>query len=65
MAGDEESMLVGTWKRLIAVDGQPLESASAFVDKIEEHQPGERIVLTVLRDGQQVQIPVMLGESSS
>jgi len=50
---------------IVAVDGQPLDSASAFVDKIEEHQPGERIVLTVLREGRQVQVPVTLGESSS
>jgi S1-C subfamily serine protease len=48
---------------IIAVDGQPLESASSFVDKIEEHQPGERLVLTVLRNGQQVQVPVTLGAS--
>jgi S1-C subfamily serine protease len=48
---------------IIAVNGEPLESASAFVDKIEEHQPGERLVLTVLRNGQQVQVPVTLGAS--
>jgi S1-C subfamily serine protease len=48
---------------IVAVDGQPLESASSFVDKIEEHQPGERLMLTVLRDGRQLQVPVTLGPS--
>ena len=48
---------------ILAIDGQAVETASAFVDKIEEHQPGERVVLTVLRQGRQVQIPVTLGAS--
>jgi S1-C subfamily serine protease len=48
---------------IIAVDGQPVESASAFVDKIEEHQPGERTVLSVLRQGRTIEVPVTLGAS--
>jgi S1-C subfamily serine protease len=48
---------------IVAVDGQPVESASAFVDKIEEHQPGDQIVLTVLRAGQELQLPVTLGST--
>lgn len=48
---------------ILAVDGQTVETASAFVEKIEEHRPGERVVLTILREGQQVQVPVTLGET--
>ena len=48
---------------ITAVDGQPVESASAFVEKIEEHRPGEQIVLTILRDGQQMRVPVVLGST--
>jgi S1-C subfamily serine protease len=48
---------------IVAVDGQPIESASAFVEKIEEHQPGERMVLTVLRQGRTIEVPVTLGAS--
>jgi S1-C subfamily serine protease len=48
---------------IIAVDGEPVESASAFLEKIEEHQPGDQIVVTVIRDGQRVPIPVTLGAS--
>ncbi len=48
---------------IVAIDGQPVESAAAFVDKMEDHQPGERVVLTILRQGRQLQVPVTLGAS--
>jgi S1-C subfamily serine protease len=48
---------------IVAVDGQPVESASAFVEKIEEHKPGEQVVLTILRGGQQMRVPVVLGST--
>src|SRR4051794_1834396 len=48
---------------IVAIDGQPVESAAAFVDKMEDHQPGERVVLTILRQGRQMQVPVTLGAS--
>jgi S1-C subfamily serine protease len=48
---------------VIAVDGEAVESASAFLEKIEQHRPGDRIVVTVIRDGERVQIPVTLGAS--
>jgi S1-C subfamily serine protease len=48
---------------IVAVDGQAVDSASAFVDKIEEHQPGERVTLTILRQGRQVEVPVTLGSN--
>ena len=44
-------------------DGEPVESASTFVDKIEDHQPGEQMVLTILRQGQQIEVPMTLGSS--
>jgi putative serine protease PepD len=46
---------------IIAVDGEPVNSASAFVEKIEEHRPGDQIVLTIIREGRQLQVPVTLG----
>ncbi|MEX0611798.1 MAG: trypsin-like peptidase domain-containing protein [Pirellulales bacterium] len=48
---------------IIAVDGQSVNSASGFVEKIEEHQPGDRVVLTIVREGRQMQVPVTLGAS--
>jgi S1-C subfamily serine protease len=49
---------------IVAVDDQPVESASAFVDTIEQHRPGEQVVLTVRRNGETLQVPVTLGTSS-
>jgi S1-C subfamily serine protease len=48
---------------IIAVDGDPVNSASAFVEKIEERRPGDTVVLTILREGRQMQVPVTLGAS--
>jgi S1-C subfamily serine protease len=48
---------------ILAIDGQPVASASAFVDKMDDHQPGEQVMLTILRQGHQMQVPVTLGSS--
>ncbi len=45
---------------IIALDGEPIQSASAFVEKIEEHRPGDTVVLTILREGQQQNVQVTL-----
>jgi S1-C subfamily serine protease len=48
---------------IVAVDGQPVDTASAFVEKIEDHQPGDQLRLTILRQGQQQDVSVTLGSS--
>jgi S1-C subfamily serine protease len=48
---------------IVAIDGQPVESAASFVDKMDDHQPGENVVLTIVRQGHQMQLPVTLGSS--
>lgn len=48
---------------IIAFDGQPIESASAFVEKVEGHRPGDTVVLTIIRGGQQQNVQVKLGSS--
>ncbi len=48
---------------ITAVDGEAVNSASAFVDKIEEHRPGDEVVLTILREGRLIEVPVKLGAS--
>jgi S1-C subfamily serine protease len=48
---------------IVAIDGQPVESASAFVEKIEEHQPGEQVALTIIREGQRINVPITLGST--
>jgi S1-C subfamily serine protease len=46
---------------IIAIDGQPVESAAAFVEKIEQHQPGDEVVLRILRGGERMRVTVTLG----
>jgi S1-C subfamily serine protease len=50
---------------IVALNGEPMEKASTFIEKIEERQPGEKVVLTIVRDGKQMQVPVTLGTRSS
>ena len=45
---------------IVAVDGQKAITADAFLALIESHQPGERAILTIVRDGKLVEIPVTL-----
>jgi S1-C subfamily serine protease len=45
---------------IVAVDGQKAITADAFLALIESHQPGERALLTVVRDGKLVDVPVTL-----
>ena len=45
---------------IVAVDGQPIKTADDFLDAIEAKQPGEQVFVTVIRGGQQMQIPLRL-----
>ena len=45
---------------IVAVDGEKVTTADAFLSFIERHQPGERAILTVTRDGQLTDIPITL-----
>ena len=45
---------------IVAVDGQPIKTADDFLDAIEAKQPGDQVTLTVIRAGQQRQVPLDL-----
>ncbi|MGA2069403.1 MAG: trypsin-like peptidase domain-containing protein [Thermoguttaceae bacterium] len=45
---------------IVAVDGKPIKTADEFLDAIESKQPGEQVVLSVVRAGQPRQVPVQL-----
>ena len=52
---------------ITALDGEPVKSISAFTDDIADHKPGDIVVLTVFRpgddDGETLDIEVYLGEN--
>jgi S1-C subfamily serine protease len=60
---DQKIVKLSAADLIVAVDGHPVKTAADFLDNIEEKQPGNQVVLTVLRDGKQQQIPLQLGEN--
>ncbi len=48
---------------IVALDGKPITSAEDFRDEIEAHKPGDTVVLTIVRAGKELRIPVTLGGS--
>ena len=47
---------------IIAVDGEPVNDQVELTTRLARRQPGERVALTAIRDGETVRIPVRLGE---
>jgi S1-C subfamily serine protease len=46
---------------IVAIDGQPVKSADDLLSAIERRRPGEETVVTVIREGRQVNVGVVLG----
>ncbi len=48
---------------IVAIDGHPISSLDDLLTYLVENtSPGDRVVLTVIRDGKVVNVPVVLGE---
>jgi S1-C subfamily serine protease len=45
---------------IVGVDGQPVSTVEELVASVESHQPGERVTVNIIRDGQQLAVPVVL-----
>ncbi len=48
---------------ITAFEGQPLKEESSLSRAINDHKPGDTVTLTVLRDGQTMDVKVTLGET--
>jgi S1-C subfamily serine protease len=46
---------------IVAIDSVPIRSADDLLSVIESKRPGEQVVLTVIREGRETQVPVILG----
>ena len=46
--------------RILAIDGEAMRSGVRFRDKIWEYRPGDTVTLTVVRDGQRIDVPITL-----
>ena len=47
---------------IVAVDGVPVDSVAALITQLNEHLPGDGIALKVIRDGEDIEVLVTLGE---
>ena len=47
---------------IIAVDKVPVDSVVALITQLNEHLPGDGVALTVIRDGEEIEVLVTLGE---
>ncbi len=47
---------------IIGIDGQQVQTADDLLSVVENKKPGEQVVLTVLRSGEKVSVPVELEE---
>jgi S1-C subfamily serine protease len=48
---------------IVAVEHKRVKTVEEFLTEVEKHQPGETIRLTVIRDGEPMDIPVVAGQS--
>jgi S1-C subfamily serine protease len=47
---------------IVAVDGEPLATMSELVAEVRRRQPGDEVVLTIVRDGEESEVEVVLSE---
>jgi S1-C subfamily serine protease len=45
---------------IVGVDGKPVKTADDFLDAIESRRPGEQTTISVIRGGQERQVPLVL-----
>ncbi len=48
---------------IVAIDGVPVEGYSDLLEQIDKHEPGDTLMLSVIRDGNQIKVPLTLGST--
>jgi S1-C subfamily serine protease len=49
--------------QIVAVDGRPVKSLDDLLSYVEGKQPGDQVVLTIVRDGEKQRVPVILEQA--
>jgi S1-C subfamily serine protease len=62
---ETQSVDRGAADLIVAVDGEKVTTASDFLSLVEAKQPGQQVVLTVIRDGREVNVAVRLAAGES
>jgi S1-C subfamily serine protease len=48
---------------IVAIDGKPVKTYEDLLTEVEAHAPGDDVVVSVIRGGKEVDVPVTLGRS--
>jgi len=48
--------------RIVSVDGKPVSTVDELLSAIEQHRPGERVIVGVVREGRKIEIAIPLVE---
>ena len=48
---------------IVSIDGKPVKTYEELLTEVEAHAPGDDIVVSVIRNGKEVDVPVTLGRS--
>jgi S1-C subfamily serine protease len=57
---DEAGLQVGDL--VISIDGAPVQDGGDLAAQVQTHQPGDTVDLVVVRDGNEVTVPVTMSE---
>lgn len=49
---------------IVAVAGEPIRTADDFLSAVESSKPGERVLITVEREGRRLDVAVVLAEGA-
>jgi S1-C subfamily serine protease len=49
---------------IVGIDDEELDSTEDFFAALEEHEPGEEVMVTVERDGRRASVPITLGQEA-
>ena len=49
---------------IVGIDDEELELTEDFFAALEEHEPGDEVTVTVVRDGEPVTVPITLGQEA-
>jgi S1-C subfamily serine protease len=45
-----------------AIDGVAIDQHTSFTEALFEHKPGETVPITIVRDGEQIEVEITFGE---
>ena len=45
------------------MDGTALDTVEDFLGELRQHRPGDRVTLTIVRDGREQQVPATLADN--